>query len=168
MFASTYKIKHWGLLVLRLLAGSIFLVHAFMKLDSSKWEGIGAAAGNIGLNFAPAFWGFMAMFSELVGGALIIMGFLYIPVAVLTGITMLVAMTADAGRIEEGATFVQSFMAMKASLTMFVLSLVAILVGPGKYSIDALIAKKMGKKAGCGCDCTTTDCCEPTPTVTKV
>lgn len=164
MFAATYRTKQWGLLLLRVLMGSVFIVHSTMKMDPAKWDMIGSNAANVGLNFAPAFWGFMAMFSELVGGALIILGFLYIPVSILTAITMIVAMTADAKGIKAGANFTMAFLTIKASLTMFVLSLVAILVGPGKYSLDALICKKMCKhKEDCSChhgDCCTTEMCE--------
>lgn len=153
MFAVTYRTKHWGLLLFRLLLGSVFVIHGWQKLDPSKWEMIGSAASNVGMNFAPAFWGFMAMFSELVGGGLIILGFLYIPATILTAFTMLVAMTFDAKGIKDGMAFFPAFKVLLAAFMLFFLSVSALLIGPGKFSLDALICKKKCPEGGCGCGC---------------
>lgn len=163
MFAATYRTKHWGLLLTRLLVGIMFVLHGWQKIDPSKWEQIGSAAGKLGLNFAPQFWGFMAMFSELIGGTLIILGFLYIPAVILTAITMLVAMTSDAGRITPDMPFIPALHTLMPTLMLMVLSLAGLLVGPGKFSIDAMLCRKMCKHGDCHCHhgaCCTGDKCE--------
>ena len=132
MFAATYRTKNWGILLFRLLLGSVFVVHGLQKLDPAKWEFLGGAMGSFGITFAPQFWGFMAMFSELVGGTMIILGFLYIPATVLTAITMLVAIFFDARSIKDGMDYFPAFKVVMSTVMLFFLSLAAMLQGPGR------------------------------------
>jgi putative oxidoreductase len=46
---------------------------------------------NLGIGFAPAFWGFMAAFAEFVCSILIILGVLFRPAVLTLAFTMLVA-----------------------------------------------------------------------------
>lgn len=162
MFSATYRTKHWGMLLFRLILGGVFVMHGYQKLDPAKWEWLGSQLANFGITFAPSFWGFMAMFAELVGGAMIIMGFLYIPALALTAFTMLVAMSTDLKGVKPDSTYFEVFLAIRATLMLFVLSVAAMLMGPGKFSIDALIGKKMCGCEDCPCDegtcCTSGSC----------
>lgn len=154
MFAAHYKTQPWGMLLFRLAIGGVFMMHGWQKLlgGTEVWGNLGRSLSTFGINFAPEFWGFMAMFSELFGGALIILGFLYIPALALTAITMLVAMTVDAGKIAAGASLFEAFMAVRVSLLLLLLSVAGMLMGPGRLSIDALISKKMHKDCPGHCD----------------
>jgi len=138
-------------------------MHGYQKLDPTKWEWLGSQLGNFGIHFAPSFFGFMAMFAELVGGAMILTGFLYIPALALTAFTMLVAMSTDLKGVTPDSTYFEVFLAIRASLMLLILSLAGLLMGPGKYSIDALIGKKMCSHEDCSChhgECCTGGACE--------
>jgi putative oxidoreductase len=125
------KFRNFGLLILRLGIGCMFLFHGAPKMfgGPEKWEKIGMAMANVGIQFMPVFWGFMSAFSEFVGGILIITGLFFRPACILLTINMTVAAIMHLSRgdglggashaIEDGIVF---------------LSL--ILIGPGKYSLD--------------------------------
>ena len=87
------KYKDEGLLFLRLGLGIMFILHGWPKMlgGPEQWAGLGMAMGNLGIGFAPVFWGFMAAFAELVGGACLILGFMPRIACGLLFITMAVA-----------------------------------------------------------------------------
>ncbi|MEK6673365.1 MAG: DoxX family protein [Nitrospirota bacterium] len=125
------KYKDFGLLILRIGLGVMFLWHGYPKLIGGPgiWEKLGMAMTVIGVKTLPVFWGFMAAFSEFFGGICLILGILFRPACILLTTTMAVAATMHLGKgdglkvaahaIEDGIVF---------------LSL--IFIGPGKYSID--------------------------------
>ncbi len=82
-----------GLLVIRLGLGVMFIMHGWPKMMAGpdRWAGLGGAMGNLGITFAPAMWGFLAAFAELVGGAMLIVGLLVRPFAAMMCFTMFVA-----------------------------------------------------------------------------
>jgi putative oxidoreductase len=88
------KHRDIGLLILRLVIGfSMAAFHGWGKITGGpeRWERIGGAMANLGLDFAPVFWGFMAGFAEFVASVLIIGGIFFRPALTLLIITMLVA-----------------------------------------------------------------------------
>jgi putative oxidoreductase len=128
----TSKAQNLGLLIIRIGLGTQFMVvHGFPKLFAGpeKWTQLGGAIGVFGIDFAPAFWGFMAAFAEGIGGLMLIIGLLTRPFSILLTITMTVAaaMHLNAGDaagwpIEVGIVF-----------------LGLAFTGPGKYSLKNLI-----------------------------
>lgn len=120
-----------GLLVLRVGIGIIFVFHGYPKLlgGIETWTQVGSAMSMIGINFAPAFWGFMAAFAETIGGVFIILGLLHRPVALMLTFTMIVAVVMH---VTGGDPFGIYSNALKA-LVIFV---ALVITGPGKYSID--------------------------------
>ena len=120
-----------GLLVLRVGIGIVFIFHGYPKLMGGveTWTQIGSAMSMIGINFTPAFWGFMAAFAEAVGGVLIIFGLMHRPIALMLVFTMIVALLMH---VTAGDLFGIYSNALKA-LIVFVALLIT---GPGKYSID--------------------------------
>ena len=56
-----------GLLILRIGIGIMFMLHGAPKLlgGPEQWEKQGRVMQNLGIDFLPAFWGFMAGFSDL-------------------------------------------------------------------------------------------------------
>ena len=120
-----------GLLVLRVGIGIIFIFHGYPKLlgGIETWTQVGSAMSMIGINFAPAFWGFMAAFAETIGGVFIILGLLHRPVALMLTFTMIVAVVMH---VTGGDPFGIYSNALKA-LVIFV---ALVITGPGKYSID--------------------------------
>src|SRR5919112_1918818 len=93
LFKNRYKTHDIGLLLLRIGIGTMFTIHGYPKLTGGleAWEKVGGAMKMIGIDFAPAFWGFLAAVAEAVGGQLIAIGlFFRIACALLLG-TMLMA-----------------------------------------------------------------------------
>ena len=55
------------------------------------WGEIGTTMGNIGINFMPVFWGFMASIAEFGGGLLILLGVFYRSALAMMIFTMFIA-----------------------------------------------------------------------------
>jgi putative oxidoreductase len=84
-----------GHLILRVGIGLMMILHGMPKVEGgpAKWERLGHATRSIGIDFAPTFFGAAAAFTELVGGALLVMGLGTRPAALFLALTMLVATT---------------------------------------------------------------------------
>ena len=134
LLRSRYKYKDFGLLILRIGIGLMFILHGWPKLTGGpeKWEQIGNTMQLLGIDFAPVFWGFMAGFAEVVGGALIMLGFFYRIACALLVITMVVAALRH---YTAGEGFGGYSHALEAAILFFSL----LFIGPGKYSLDKAI-----------------------------
>ena len=120
-----------GLLVLRLVVGTTFLVHGLDKLgDLSSAEQFFAAQSIP----APGVMAPVVGATETVGGLLLIVGLATSPVAAALIIDMLVALFTTHiahGFFVEDAGFEHVLLLAGASLTLA-------LAGPGRYSVDAV------------------------------
>lgn len=128
--------KDLGLLVLRIGVGlSMMIFHGLEKIQGGpeKWERIGSNMGNLGIDFFPVFWGFMAAFSEFFGSFFIIVGFFFKPATALLAFTMIVAavvhLSLPAGAENAGLKGASHALEL---LTVYV---ALFLTGPGKYKI---------------------------------
>lgn len=131
MFFKTEKYRDLGLLILRVGIGLMFAYHGAPKLfgGPEKWERIGGAMANFGLDFFPVFWGFMAAASEFGGGIFLMVGYLTRPACLFLTITMLVAAVSHLAR---GDGLGRASHAIEAGI----LFVSMIFIGPGKYSLD--------------------------------
>jgi putative oxidoreductase len=132
------KYQDAALLLARIGIGLSFVIlHGWRKLigGPERWESVGGAMKNFGIDFLPVFLGFMAAFSEAIGGLLIILGLFFRPAALLILITMIVAATRH---ISSGDPLSKIAHPIELGLVM-VLFLV---IGSGKYSLDYLIKRK--------------------------
>ena len=79
--------------ILRLVLGATHVfAHGLPKvLEPERWESTGRAMANLGVTFAPTFWGFMAGATELVGGVLLIIGLLVRPTSAVLLFVLFVA-----------------------------------------------------------------------------
>ena len=130
------KYQDVGLLIIRLGLGLGFLFfHGWEKLigGPERWEGLGNAMGVFGITFAPTFWGFMAAFSESVGGLLIAAGLFFRPICAMLAFTMFVASARHIITGEGSAAHSLKYMIMLAGL---------VFVSPGKYSVDAWLSRR--------------------------
>ena len=130
------KYRDIGLLIVRLGIGLGFVYfHGWDKLSGGpeRWAQVGGAMDTFGIGFGHTFFGFMAAFSESIGGLLIAAGLFFRPICVLLAFTMFIATMRHfiSGQGNPGHAF----------KNLFVLSGL-LLIGPGKYSLDAWIAKK--------------------------
>jgi putative oxidoreductase len=126
-----------GLLILRIGTGIMYVYHGYPKMfgGHETWTHVGAAMSTWGISFAPAFWGFMASFSEFFGGIFILLGLAFRPYCSLLTVTMLVATSMLLAK-GDGLT------AAAYPLTMAVVFLSLIFIGPGRLSLDALCRGK--------------------------
>jgi putative oxidoreductase len=126
------KYKDGALLLARIGIGLSFVVlHGWGKLigGPEKWNSTGNAMKNLGINFLPMFWGFMAAFSEAVGGLLLILGLFFRPAAFLILITMIVAASRH---ISSGDPLSKISHPVELGLVMILF----LTIGAGKYSLD--------------------------------
>ncbi len=130
-FRNYYPTYHYGLLLLRIGMGWAFMMHGFPKVKGGPeyWEQVGGAMANVGITFAPAFWGFMGGITEFAGGFLLLLGLFFRPVTFLLFITMCVA---TAMHINQGDDFNTYSHALEAAILFISLYL----IGPGKISLD--------------------------------
>ena len=128
-----------ALLLLRVFIGACFVIHALGKLGlvgTGNMEGFVGWLEELGLPF-PSIQGRVAMLSELIGGTLLALGLLMRPAAALLLVTMIIA-----GRIgHRGAGYLITNAPPGAEYTinLAVICVAVALVGPGGYSLDALL-----------------------------
>ena len=120
-----------GLLVLRIGIGMIFIIHGVPKLMGGvkSWIQLGSTMSIVGVSFTPAFWGFMAVVAEVLGGLFIVLGLMHRFVALFLMFTMIIALLVH---VTAGDPFAVYSNALKA-LVVFIALLIS---GPGIYSFD--------------------------------
>jgi putative oxidoreductase len=127
-----------GLAVLRVVAGLLLVaLHGLGKVPPQ--EGYVGWIGSLGFP-APLAFAWMAAFAEVVGGVLLAIGLLTRPAALLLVIhfvvVVLVAHAGDAlGDRELGILF-------------GTVALLFMLAGPGRFSLDAVIGRTIGRPGG--------------------
>ena len=130
LFSNLGNYKNFGLLIIRLGLGIMFIYHGYPKLlgGPHKWEELGHATGSVGIHFLPMVWGLLAALVETVGGFLLIIGLAFRPVCVLLVLNLVVAAAVQykGGGLEDAAHAIEDAI-MFAGL---------LFVGPGKYSAD--------------------------------
>lgn len=113
-----------GLLILRVFTGAALLTHGWGKM----FGGLGGFIENVGK------MGFLAAFAESFGAILLAIGLLTRPAAFLIAATM----AGAALKVHGG----QGFSGQEMAWLYFFPALFFLLKGAGKWSVDALIAKK--------------------------
>lgn len=123
-----------ALIPLRLVAGSAMMLHGFPKIQS-PFSWMPPEAG------MPAFLLFLAALSEFGGGLAWVLGLLT-PVASF-GIFCTMFVAAFMVHMKNGDPFVsKGGPSYELALLYFSLSILFILMGPGRYSLDALLSKR--------------------------
>jgi len=130
-FSNLGNYKNFGLLLIRLGLGIIFIYYGLPKLlgGPHNWEQTGRATGYVGIHFLPMLWGLLAALTETFGGFLVILGLAFRPVCLLLTITMVVAVFSQFGH---GGNFGDASQALESAVTFAGF----LFIGPGKYSVD--------------------------------
>lgn len=127
----------YGLLLLRIIGGSMMVYnHGWGKITAGpeKWNRLGHALTDIiGFEFLSTFFGFMAAFSESVCALFIIIGLFTRPASILLFFTMFVAIM----------NHIMDSEMPELAIMYCLLSLVLILSGPGKFSLDQMWFSKL-------------------------
>ncbi len=126
------KYREFVPLVLRLMLGmTLFFSHGLPKITApDRWEREGEAMANLGITFAPVFWGFMAGATETLAGLLFIIGLAVRPSALVMVWVMFVVSVnnlANAGNLTGGRAHGVDFAAGAIAL---------LILGAGAYSLD--------------------------------
>lgn len=126
-----------GLLVIRILIGITFIIHGYPKLTGGMetWTFLGGAMKNIGIDFMPAFWGFLCAIAEFFGGIFLALGLLTRVSSVALFLTMMVATIFHFAKGD-------SFDVTSHAIECGVVFLGFMFMGAGKYSLDYKFLKK--------------------------
>jgi putative oxidoreductase len=127
-----------GLLVLRLGIGlSMAIFHGYGKVAGGpeRWGRVGGAMKNLGLDFLPAFWGFMAGFSEFFCSIFLVLGIFFRPATLFLASTMLVATIRHLSLPADAPG--SGFSGASHSLEFMVVYIALFLIGSGKYTIKS-------------------------------
>lgn len=128
-----------AILLLRTFIGSCLVVHGLGKLGivgpggPGALQGFAGWLGSLGVPF-PQLQARLAMSAELLGGVLILLGFLYRPATLICMATLLVA--AAIGHKGGGYLITNSPPGNEYALNLAVVLLVMSLLGPGPYALD--------------------------------
>ncbi len=134
----------WITFPLRIALGVIFIAHGAQKVFG-VWGGRGLAAftgGTAPLGLKPAWlWLGVAAFAELVGGALVLIGFLTRLGALSIAFVMLVAMFG----VHWGSFFL-SDKGIEFTLALIGMALALVISGGGRASLDEALMGHRGRR----------------------
>ena len=127
-----------GLLVMRLVLGTIFIAHGGQKIFTMGFDGVAGGFGQMGVPMASVMGPFIALL-EFFGGFAIIGGFLTRLVSLGLASTMIGAITlvhAKNGFFNPGG--------VEFPLSLLGTAMLLVITGAGSYSIDRVIGRKKG------------------------
>jgi putative oxidoreductase len=131
LFSNLSNYKNFGLLIIRVGLGIMFIYHGFPKLMGGEkvWTQLGSSTKYVGIHFLPMIWGLLSAAVETFGGFLLIIGLAFRPVCILLLINLLVAAATHFGKGDglDGAAHAIEDAIMFAGL---------LFIGPGRYSVD--------------------------------
>lgn len=129
-FLGKYR-EHAPLVIRFMLGMTLLFAHGLPKITApERWEREGEAMANLGITFAPVFWGFMAGATETLAGILFLIGLAVRPSALVMLFVMFVAAlnsVMNAGTLAGGRAHPVDFAAG---------ALVLLILGAGAYSLD--------------------------------
>ena len=131
LLGSLYKYKDFGLLIIRIGLGIMFIYHGVPKLmgGPGKWDKLGMATGYVGIHFLPTVWGLLSALTEAVGGLLLIVGLAFRPICILMVINLIVAAVFTyrlSGNFGDATHAIEDAIMFTGLL----------FIGPGAHSID--------------------------------
>ena len=132
----------WGLLILRVGMGIIFLVHGWPKLNPNSPmkgpAGFGSSLKQMGVPL-PLFFGWVVALLETVGAVLLMLGLGTRFLALLFAIDMLVAIFVVKMRVMKVGFAAQQATGWEFDFSLLVISLALLFTGAGSIALDPLI-----------------------------
>ena len=134
---STQRLHH-GLTILRVILGIVFVMHGGQKLFVFGMDGVTGGFAQMGVPM-PGVTGPLTALVELLGGLALITGLL----SRLAAFGLILVMLSAILIVHIGAGFFAPN-GYEFPLTLVAGLAVIALVGPGEYSLDAMIARRRG------------------------
>lgn len=132
------RMQGWGLTILRVVVGSVFLVHGFQKLFLIGFGGVAGMMEGLGVP-APGLFAVILTLVELLGGLALILGLFTRVVAIPLAIDMLVAtLTVHLPNGFSAANGGYEF-----TLVLLAASLALAVAGPGEAALDRVLATRI-------------------------
>jgi len=132
----------WGLLILRLAMGIIFLVHGWPKLNPNSPmkgpAGFGGFLKQMGVPL-PTFFGWFVALLETVGAILLVLGLGTRILAILFAINMLVAIFVAKRRVMKVGFTAQQATGWEFDFALLAISLALLFTGAGSIALDPII-----------------------------
>jgi len=126
-----------GVLLLRVIVGLAFVVHGWPKIHNpGSWMTMTMGAHV----FAPPWLQAIVAIVEVFGGIALIVGFLTPLVAL--GILVDMAVAIIAVELPKGAHWIGEQTSFEVPLFYLVAMLTFLLTGPGRFSVDAMLARR--------------------------
>jgi len=136
-FDSLDRQRDFGLFVLRVVIGGTYVFFGFAKISTGPqaWTQLGGAVSLVGLGSGHLYWGLAATLTELLGGALLVLGLFVRPAALALLLTMALAAAVRWQAVKWGTVETVSgfFYPLSMAAVMFGLTF----LGGGKYGLQA-------------------------------
>jgi putative oxidoreductase len=126
----------WGLTILRVAVGIVFLMHGKQKLFGFGFHGVAGFLGSVGIPL-PSVLAVVLTLVELLGGAALLLGVATRLTAVLLAIDMSVALLAVHLK---GGFFAPA--GIEFAMTLLAANICLALTGAGALSVDGMIANR--------------------------
>ena len=130
---TTNTLLPYGLTLIRVIVGIVFLAHGSQKLFGYGIAGVAGAMGQVGLPL-PYVSAALVTFTEFFGGLALVLGLGTRLAAAPIAFAMLIATTVAHGA---GGFFLPT--GFEYALTLLVLNVALILTGPGAFALDNVI-----------------------------
>ncbi len=128
--------QSWGLTILRLAVGTVFLAHGAQKVFVFGHAGVAGMLGSMRIPL-PSLMAVVLMAVEFLGGAALLLGLLTRWAAALNGFDMVVAILAV--HLKNGFFNPRGF---EFPLTLLAACIALAMLGPGAASVDGALAKR--------------------------
>ena len=128
--------QSWGITILRVVVGIVFLAHGTQKIFEYGFHGTAGAFAGMGIPL-PAVSSAVVALVEFLGGAALIVGLLTRWAAALNGFDMVVAILVV--HLKNGFLKPGGF---EHPLAMLAACVALVMVGPGAASVDGALAKR--------------------------